>query len=85
MGKNMSAAENIKETLHKIFMHYAFSGARLSLNHISLTKYLKLMQNCGVIRRGATNKQLEIIYCSVNRTKTNMTFKLFLDTIPKLL
>jgi len=43
------------------------------------------MHDAGISNQQLTNKQLELIFCSENKHRSNMGFQPFLETFPKIL
>jgi hypothetical protein len=81
--------DDIQSMLRKLFLKYACDGSKLNMNYLRLGKFLQMMQDaCCIVRfiqdGNLNNKQLELIFCSENKHRVNMTFETFLETIPRV-
>ena len=86
--------------LRILFDHYAMLGNRMTVDTIQSQKYHRIMKEAGVYgsQSGPGNystnknsqtdkemkKRLDLIFCSVNRNKSNMDFEHFLQTLVKV-
>lgn len=78
--------DDVKKKLREIFNYYASYGDRLNISNLKSAKFHKLMQDAKIlsnlhqVNEGALmdKKRIDLIFCSVNKHKPNMTFENFL-------
>jgi hypothetical protein len=76
--------ETIKVKLKEIFIHYTSFGDRMNTTNLKSQKFCKMMEDASIISGSVNKKQLDIIFCTVNQHKPNMSFNLYLETLTKV-
>ena len=87
-----------RKMLRSMFDSYALNGNRMTVDTIQSQKYHRLMKEAGVYGQSQAytaqgqlsssdkemKNRLDLIFCSVNRSKTNMDFEHFLQSLVKV-
>ena len=82
---NKSQRSNVDDMLQKlkaIFRYYASYGDRLNATNLKSNKFHKLMQDSLIEVINEDKKRLDLIFYSQNKSKPNMTFDTFLNSLP---
>jgi len=89
-----SNVEDTKKKLREIFSYYASFGDRMNVTNLKSNKFHKIMQDSGIILKQdqmknnpkmiALKKQVDLIFCSVNKSKPNMSFDNFLTSLIRI-
>ncbi len=74
--------DDILQKLKVLFSYYASFGDRLNVTNLKASKFHKMMQDAQVELRPAHKKRIDLIFCSQNRNMPNMSFDVFLDSLP---
>lgn len=88
--------EDVKKKLKEVFIYYASYGDRLNTQNLKSAKFHKMLQDAGIMKESNRNaspnrsntlmnkKRVDLIFCSVNKHKVNMTFDVFLQAMIKI-
>lgn len=92
--------EEVKRKLSEIFTYYAQFGDRLNTTNLKSINFHKMLRDASIydidqtIEESAaqarqkpdmiTKKRADLIFCSVNKNKVNMTFDVFLQALIKI-
>ena len=79
-----SNTDEIIERIKTIFSFYASFGDRMNINNLKSNKFHKMMVDASLEVGMEDKKSLDIIFCSHNKHKPNMSFEVFLDVIPDI-
>ena len=88
--------EEVKKKLKEVFIYYASYGDRLNTQNLKSAKFHKMLQDAGIMRESnrpmspggsgslMNKKRIDLIFCSVNKHKVNMSFDIFLQALIKI-
>lgn len=65
----------VKRRLKEVFNYYASFGDRLNTNNLKSSKFHKMMQDAMIITESSSlmeKKKLDLIFCQVNKHKSNI-------------
>jgi len=79
-----SRSEEIIDKLKAIFSYYASFGDRMNINLLKSNKFHKMMVDANLENTVEEKKSLDLIFCSKNKHRPNMSFDTFLDCIPDI-
>lgn len=80
----MTDAATIDTYLRRLFNCYSTCTPGLKQQYIRLPRYIQMARDAQIIDDFIDAHRLELVFCSVNRHRPNMTLEVFLSSLPRL-